>query len=320
MSARYRPTAINASFRVGLLVAFVACAAPPALAQRLPFERSFDISDGAILDVSTMRGRIDVKSGEPGGVRVVGTVTIRVGWDVPSNAMELAHRIANRPPVQRDGNTVRLRDPSDAAERRAVIVSYEVRVPANSRVLTVSDSGATTIRGITGAVSVRTQSAAIDLNQLGGRTDVVTGSGAVAVEDIDDALSVEMGSGGFAGRSLGGKVRIRTRSGQVEASLSNRGDIDVETASSSVRLQGVRGALKVVTQSGRVTVQGAPNDGWDVTTGSGSVRLAIERGTGFSVDAANRSGSIKFDGAIVQGSVTKGKVIGTVSGGVPSFV
>jgi DUF4097 and DUF4098 domain-containing protein YvlB len=265
-----------------------------------------------------MRGRIDVRGGEPGKVVVIGTVTIRVGWDVPANAMQLARGVADRPPVERDIDTVRLRDPADATERRAVTVSYEVRVPPSSRVMTVSDSGATTIRDVAGPVSVRTQSAAIELDRLGGSTEVITGSGAVAVDDILGALIVETGSGGFEGRALGSDVRIRTRSGQIDAGLANDGDVHVETASSSVQLQGVRGALTVVTQSGRVTIQGAPGDEWNVNTGSGSVHLAIEPGRGFAVQATNRSGSINVEGATVQGSVTKRTVTGTVSGGGPA--
>jgi DUF4097 and DUF4098 domain-containing protein YvlB len=138
------------------------------------------------------------------------------------------------------------------------------------------------------------------------------------VDDILGALTVETGSGGFEGRALGSNVRIRTRSGQIDAGLSNDGDVHVETASSSVQLHGVRGALTVMTQSGRVTIQGAPGDDWDVNTGSGSVHLAIERGRGFAVQAANRSGSISIEGATVQGSVTKRTVTGTVSGGGPA--
>jgi hypothetical protein len=52
------------------------------------FEKSFDVSVGAIVQVSTMRGRYRCKSGEPGGTRVVAAVTIRIGGPCHPNAMD----------------------------------------------------------------------------------------------------------------------------------------------------------------------------------------------------------------------------------------
>ena len=68
------------------LVLFVGAfvSANPAAAQRLPFERAFDVPGPVDLEVSTIRGKIDVLPGEAGRVVVSGTVTVRVGWDVPA--------------------------------------------------------------------------------------------------------------------------------------------------------------------------------------------------------------------------------------------
>ena len=85
-------------------------------------------------------------AGEPGRVAITGAVTIRVGWDVPANAADLARKVAEQPTIERDGGTVRLRPPSDPAERRAVTVSYQVQVPPDTQVLAVSESGAITSR------------------------------------------------------------------------------------------------------------------------------------------------------------------------------
>jgi hypothetical protein len=53
----------------------------------------------------------------------VGTATVRVDRNVPTNAA-LARHVADNPPIQRDGQTVTLRPPSDPAEQRAVTVSF----------------------------------------------------------------------------------------------------------------------------------------------------------------------------------------------------
>jgi hypothetical protein len=299
-----------------LAVTVAACVPAPVLAQRLPFERSFELNEAAILDVSTIRGKIDVSVGEPGRVVVTGAVTIRTAWDVPANAADLARTVVDHPPVERDGNTFRLRPPS-GAERRAVTVSYHVQVPPDTQVLAVSESGATTVHGVSGAVTVRTQSGAIELTQLGGTAGVTSGSGSVTIDGVAGALTVTTNSSAFVGRALNDSVRVRTASGTVDATLVGTGDADVETGSSVIRLRGLNGALKAVTRSGRVSIHGRPASEWNVSTGSGGVDIAVDPDTPFSVQATSGSGSATLAGAAVHGSTSKRNVTGTIAGGGP---
>jgi hypothetical protein len=303
-------------FTALLVVAFTAALAAHAEAQRLPFERSFDVGSAAAVDIWTMRGRIDVGVGEPGRIVVRGTVTVRVAWDAPPDAVEIAKRIADRPPVERDGETIRLRAPADALERRAVTVSYRVIVPPDTRVSTDSESGATTIRGVAGAVVVRTQSAAIDLSGLRGGADVTTGSGAVSIDDVSGPLAVVTGSSAFTGRALRGDVSVRTRSGAVDAGFAGPGYVDVSTGSSSISLRGVRGGLNATSRSGRVMVEGTPQDTWDLSTGSGGVDVTIAAASPITLDAGTGSGSVRVEMPL-EGSVTKRSVTGTILGGGP---
>jgi len=303
-----------------ILVGFIALgttSATPALAQRFPFEQSLDVTEPATLDVSTLRGKIDVTAGEPGRIVVTGAVTVRLGWNVPVNAVDLAQKVAANPPIQRDTQTITLRPPADPTAQRAVTVSYQVRVPANTRVQAVSDSGATSVRGVSGTVVVRTQSGAIELMQLGDATEVTTGSGSVAIDGVGGALTVTTSSSGVVGRSLRGDVHVRTGSGSVEAELSGEGNADVETSSSAIRIIGVRGALRVSTQSGRVSVSGVPNRSWTAYSGSGSLEIAIDSSSSFSLGAMTGSGSVSVDGATVQGSVSKREVSGDIGAGGP---
>jgi hypothetical protein len=258
-----------------LLASIHLASAAPVSAQRVTFERTFDVSSQATIDVTTIRGKINVVAGEPGRIVVTGTATVRVGWDVPSNAEELARQVAAAPPIQRDGDIVRLGPPAEGAARRAVTVSYQVRVPADTRLTSTSESGATTVSGLTGNVTVRTQSGAIDLSSLGA-VDVSSGSGAIDVVGVTGPLAAK-------------------------------------TSSSTIRLRRVAGAATITTQSGRVDLEGMPGP-WTITTGSSSVHLAIA-GSGFTIDAESRSGSIDVAGAPVDGAVAKRKVAGTIGGG-----
>lgn len=264
-------------FVVLLAIAGVA----PAAAQRLPFERAFDVSGPVSLDVSTIRGKIDVLSGGDGRVVVTGTVTVRVGLMLPADALEIARRIAASPPIEHDGTTVRLRPPSEAAAQRAVTVAYQVRVPAATTVSTSSDSGATTVSGISGPVTVRTQSAAIDLS------------------------------------SLGGAVTVTTQSGDVKAGLTGMGDVDVKTGSSAIRLSGVRGAATVASQSGRITIDGTPGRDWALTTGSSRIEVTLDAGTAARLDATSRSSDVRVTHPSFKGTTSKGRALGTIGTGGP---
>lgn len=300
------------------MAALLLLASPSAaLAQRVPFERTIDISAPSTLDVSTVRGKIEVVAGHAGRVVVTGAATVRVGWDVPANAADIARRVAAAPPIEHIGNNIRLRVPAERDAQRAVTVSYRVEVPPDTPVKTASDSGETVIRGITADAEVRTQSAAIELGTLSGTVLVSTGSGAVTASDISGPLSVTTASSAFTGARLGSSFRARTQSGAIDASFEGSGDVDVETGSSAIELQGIRGGLVLRTQSGRVAVQGVATADWAATTSSSAVTFELTNGHGFTLDAESRSGSVTLAGVSVSGSVAKRSVRGAVEGGGP---
>jgi hypothetical protein len=301
--------------RAAVVATLLLAGAAPAAAQRFPFERTFDVRAISTLDVATIRGKIDVSAGRPDRIVVRGTVTVRPGFNVPLNAVELARKVAANPPVVQEDGVVRLRPPSDEADLRAVTVAYQVEVPPDTVVTTDTDSGATSVRGVAGRVAIRTHSAAIDVDRVGADATIVTGSGAVKVDGVGGVLDVTTSSSAMSLRGLHG-LRARTGSGAVDAVFAGAGDVDIETRSSAMRLRNMRGGLKVVTESGRVTAHGSPGGSWEVLTGSGSVGLDLSSGA-FTVDASNRSGTIRIDGAPVRGTVSKRQIAGTIGAGGP---
>lgn len=291
--------------------------ASPAEAQRFFFDRWYEVRGQTTLDVRTVRGKIDVTAGDPGRVDIRGTVTLRVGW-VPPNAAELARQVTGNPPVEYTAGVVRLRPPADSDENRALTLSYEVRVPPDTRVISESDSGATTIRDVGGAVSVKTQSASISISRLGGNADVTTGSGAVTVDGVKGATSITTSSSGITARGLAGPFRARTGSGAVDAALTGSGDVDVQTSSSGITLTGVTGGLVTKTESGRTKVSGAPGAAWDLSAGSAALEIRFDRRVGVTLDATSGSSDVKVQGGTVDGTVSKGRAAGAIGGGGPT--
>ena len=236
---------------VVLSVAFAAAlplTAAPAAAQRLPFSRTFTVADGAALDASTIRGRIDVSVGAPGRVEVEGTVTVRVAG--PADALDIARRLATNPPVEQDGATVRLRAPMSAVERRAVTVAYVVRVPAGMPVRVSSESGALRVAGVGGGAAIRTQSGAIDVLALAGPASVETGSGAVHADGVAGLLTVSTQSGGITAEGLRAGVTVSTQSGAVGLAMTGTGAATVATQSGGITVA-VRPPLRGRSRPGR---------------------------------------------------------------------
>ena len=305
-------------FRTTILVAlFVAVLAAPAAAQRFPFERSFVVGAAPLVDIATLRGAISVRVGDPGRVIVSGTVTVRVAWDTPADAVDLARKVAAAPPIEQTGERLLLRSPSDADERRAMTIAYELRVPLDTQVRAVSDSGAIAVRDVAGHVDVRTQSSAIDLADLGKNADVETGSGEVTVDRADGAVRISTSSSAITARDLRGGLHARTGSGHVVGSFTGQGAVDVRTQSSAIDLSGVSGALTTSTESGRTIITGVPSAGWDVSSGSGAIDVSFDSSVNATLNASTGSGSVRASGLRVNGDVEKDRVTGAIGSGGP---
>jgi hypothetical protein len=310
---------LDAAPQIVILGLTVLClSAAPAHAQRVRFERTFDVGRTPTLDVSTIRGSIDVIAGDDGHVVVSGEVAVRIGWDVPADAAEIARAVASAPPVQQTGDVVRAHPPDDGRARRAVTVSYRVRVPRDTRLIVATESGATALAGVSQPVVVRSQSGAITLTDLETSVRVTSGSAAISAANVRGGLEITTKSGSITGRDLGGALHVRTSSGAVNASWATPGSADVRTASSSIDLRNVAGPIAAVTSSGHVTIAGSPTAPWQIDAGSGSVELTLPRGASAALDAATRSGSVTVRGADVQGTNDKRAVRGAIGSGGPA--
>lgn len=311
-----------------LLVALTSLALPSAaLAQRATFERTFDVTDAA-LNVSTTQGQVEVRGGATSRVVVRGTVSVRLGWDVPANAAELVRAVADHPPVTLDGRTVTVEPPKDTNERKAVTIAYVIEVPPATTVAVSTQSGATSLSGITGNVAVTTQSGAtslsgisgtltattqsgaLTLRTLGGAATVSSQSGAVTVNGSTGPLTATTQSGAFNGSGIGGDLRVRTQSGAIEAGIVGSGSVDAESSSGSIRIERVAGALRARSGSGRIVLNGRPGGAWDLSTGSGAIEMSLDSSARFTLDATTGSGSVTLSGASVQaGGVVEKKTI-----------
>jgi len=261
------------------------------------FDRTLSVSGVVNLDLTTGSGEITIKAGGANQVVVHGTIHSN-NWF--SNAENAVRQLESNPPIQQNGNNIRIGYNLPEDVKRHTSISYEVTVPADAAVQAHSGSGGIGIEGVRGEMQAQTGSGDIRLRDLGGRAHVQTGSGGIRAQDV---------AAPFYGH---------TGSGDIQAELTGSGDVDIQTGSGGVHLRGIKGRLHARTGSGDISADGNVTGGWQLHTGSGSIRLAVGSGNGFNLDVHTGSGSIHSDLPItVQGSMGRRELKGTVRGGGP---
>lgn len=308
------------SLSAAVLSAVLAGVPALASAQTFTFERSFATAGVPVIDIQTERGKVDVRPSTGDRVEVIGRVTVRSDWNPPVNAVELAQMAADRPSVEHEGQTIRIRAPREMNVRDAVTVAYELRVPVASAVSVRGDSSAVTIDGINGAVDVQTQSGAISIAGLGGTCRISTGSGAVFLDRIAGAVSVTTTSGAITAHGLGAAFTARTGSGRITAVLTGTGDTDLRSESSAISVNGARGGLIVTTNSGAIDITGDPRREWRISSASSAIDARLQ-GSPVSLDATSSSSDVEIDPRGFDGVVEKGRANGRLrGGGVPVVI
>ena len=108
-----------------------------------------------------------IKTGGSNQVIVHGIVRGNNEWF--SNSESAVHAIESNPPIQQNGNSVRVGYDLPEDAKRHVSISYEVTVPADTMVLAHSGSGGINVDGVRSGVEVNTGSGDIHLRDIGAK-------------------------------------------------------------------------------------------------------------------------------------------------------
>jgi hypothetical protein len=200
-----------------------------------------------------------------------GDVTIRAGQQ--TTVRREVHYDSDRPSTTHrvDGDVLVI----DACPVGNCWISYEITVPAGTRVDGAIDSGSATLDGV-GAVNLESGSGDVTIRGVSGRVNLDAGSGSVKVVDVGDAVAVEAGSGSVTVDNARAAVTVRASSADVQAH-GVAGPADIENASGDVSVQlSTPNDVRAHTQSGGVSVA-VPRDTYRVTavTDSGGVDSGV---------------------------------------------
>ena len=254
--------------------------APAAAAQSetndsLSFDRTLSAGEGTQLLVNTGSGNIHLTRGSGSQVHIHAQIHVsREGSE------EQARQIAANPPIEQDGNVIKVGQQHEE-HWRGISINYQIEAPA----------------GIQLAAS--------------------TGSGDIVDEGVGQNAKLETGSGDIHASGLEGKFIVETGSGNITAEQIGEGDVKAETGSGNIEIKDVHGSFQAETGSGDIKAHGTPSAPWKLETGSGNIEVWTGKAP-LTLDASTGSGEVSSDSEMmVQGSLDHHHIKGNLNGGGP---
>ena len=201
-------------------------------------EKSFNVSSPARLNLSNIRGTVEIRPGDDGIIRITAVKQTGFG-DVKRTEVEL---------VQEADGTVKAATHFPDAGWGWIIgsfpceVEYTVQAPRRCSLKVSGVSSEILAEGFEGEFSFNSVSGAISLRNLTGPAKVHTVSGKMELADLSGEMRVNTVSGRIAGQHLTGALHLDTVSGRVELEKSSLPSADATTVSGGMDLQTALGA------------------------------------------------------------------------------
>ncbi len=280
------------------------------------FDRTLQVSGQVDLTVQTGSGTISVHVGDGSSVHVSGTIRASNGWSGGDDAQKKVDYLQAHPPIEQDGNIIKVGHIEDEELQHNVSISYEITVPASTRIRSSSGSGDQEISGLAGPVDASSGSGGVKVDNIGDTVRASTGSGHISIDGVKGAVQASTGSGDVEAMGVAGALHASTGSGSVTLRQTAPGEVHVNTGSGTLHLEGVKGEVHASTASGNISVEGEGEGSWRLSTASGNVHVHLPSQQGFTLRARTVSGGIHTDREMTVQNVSGGHEIeGKVGGG-----
>jgi putative adhesin len=267
---------ISSLRRMALVVA--ATTVPAFAGDEGHFDCTLAVTGAVDRTVESDSGAIAARRGSSSKVEIHGTIHAD-HWHVGGDVEARIHEIEMNSPSERSGNTIRLGHFDNHNRERSISISYELNVPAESKLRAESDSGGQTVEGIHGPV---------------------------------DANS---GSGSQRFANIGGEVGARAGSGEIELN-SISGSVHATAGRGTIRAIGIAGGLTASSGSGSLHAQGQTTSEWRLRSGSGNVTAERPKGAAFDLIARSSSGHMETSHELNgEGTINRSKLFGKANGG-----
>jgi beta-lactamase regulating signal transducer with metallopeptidase domain len=248
---------------------------PDERAPAATFERTLSASAQAQFSVATGSGNITLSQGSGSQIHVSARIYVN-----KEGTIEEAREIAANPPIEQNGDTIRIGDQQN--RYHGISIDYTIEAPAEIHLT------------------------------------AATGSGNITDTGVGREAKLTAGSGDVVASGLTGRFAILTGSGNLRVDGVTEGDAKLQTGSGDIEVKNLGGLLNAQTGSGDIKASGAPSSNWRLSAGSGNIVLAAGN-AGFNLDASTGSGSIDTaQAAALQGDTNHHHLSGPVNGGGPT--
>ena len=284
------------------------------------FDRTLKVSGHVDLEIQSGSGNITVHSGDSNSVVVKGHIRASEmsSWFSGSSlsAQEKVKRLEQNPPIEQNGNNVRIGHIQDEAVRNNISISYDVTVPKDTSLQSRAGSGDERISDINGPVRASSGSGNVTVSNVGSEVRAQAGSGELVITDVRGRAYTETGSGNIKATGIAGGFDARAGSGNIIFEQAASGSVRAETGSGNIQLHNVSGGVDAGAGSGDVEVDGKIASDWRIHTGSGEVEVKLPSDAKFNINARSSSGNVQVRHPVItQGTLKKNHIEGTVNGG-----
>jgi hypothetical protein len=256
------------------------------------FERTLNVTGPVEMEVSMRCGRVRLRGGEPGVVSIRGVARAQPSiftWIHPDDDISY---LAADPPIEQDGNAIRIGDFSSRWRLRRVSLILDVTVPFETSLRAMMDAADVRVDGIRGPVDCETDSGEVEITGVTERVSASTDSGSVSIRGVKGPVDAETDSGEIEALEIGGGIDAHSDSGRIRLSQTAPAPVYVQTDSGriSIKLAPAGYTIRIRTDSGEIEVPQMDR----VRTSSHEVEGSI-RGGGSIVAIETDSGAIEIE-------------------------
>lgn len=254
-------------------------------------DRTLPVSGPVVLDVRSDPGGVIISAGTSTSVRVHAVIKPLYGR-VDLNVAEANIRaLVKDPPIEQEGNRIRIGYVKDPSLLRAVTIRFEIETPRATEVQARTRSGRIRVDGISGPVAATTGSGRTEISNVASEIRVNGGSGAVTIRNAGARVFVRTQSGGVDLAGVRGAVEAETSSGRTEMT-DVAGGVRSTTTSGSITALQIGGSVHAQTNSAAIRISQTNPAPIRAISGSGAIKVTLAAGGGYQLDAQSGSGKV----------------------------
>lgn len=317
------------------VIAIIVVLSAVSAAEPRMFNRTLQVRTDPDLDVSSGPGGVTILTGPSGVVRVRAIIRPLFGAADLGLAEAAIRTLEEKPPIEQDGNRIRVGFVNDTSILGRVSITYEIETPRESRCRVSTSSGGIQISGLAGPatassssgrieidsvaqdVVVNNSSGAVVIRRSGGRVSATTTSGLLQVVDTSGPVELQTTSGRTEVTDIAGYLKSRTNSGSIIVNGASAG-VHAVNHSGSIDAHRVVGEVVAQTNSGAIRISQVKPAPITARTDNGAIKVDLARRGGYDLDAQSETG--KVSGPIPDEGdrvVEARRVRGPIRGGGP---